>query len=128
MFPQRFLDLPGGFDLAVLAKEKSGIVVFDFLQGTASIGGISQPEMRTGAEFRTWLLREAAAHGISMEALLRASMSVAFEVTGIEVKESFGHVFHIATFSFECASERLTDEKSYACCSSGSKTWAYGYY
>jgi hypothetical protein len=128
MLPQRFLDLPEGFDLAILAKERQGIVEFDFLQTTASIDGVPKPEMRTSASFGAWLLREAEAHGIPIEALLHASMNVAFEVTEIEVKESFGHVSHSATFSFECASELRTDERSYACRSSGSKAWGYGYY
>jgi hypothetical protein len=128
MLPQRFLDLPEGLDLAVLAREKNGVVELDFLQGTASINGLSKPEMRTGASYREWLLRESEAHGIPAEALLHASMNVAFEVTGIEVKESHGHVFHSATFSFECTSELRTDEKSYICRSSGAKAWGYGHY
>lgn len=128
MFPQRFLDHPEGYDLAILAKEKSGIVEFDFLQGTASIAGVPQPEMRTSANFQAWLLRESEAHGIPMESLLHASMKVAFEVTGIEVKESFAHVSRSATFSFECASGLRIDERSYVCRSSGSKAWGYGHY
>lgn len=128
MFPQRFLDLPEGFDLAVLAREKSGIVEFDFLRGIASIGDVPKPEMRTGASYREWLLRESAAHGIPAEALLHASMKVAFNVSGIEVKESDGHVFHSATFSFHCTRALRTDEKSCIGRSSGSKAWNYGYY
>ena len=128
MLPQRFLDLTDGFDLAILAKEKSGKAEFDFLQGTASIDGVPQPEMRTSANFRAWLLREAEAHDIPMEALLRASMNVALEVTEIKVKESFANVFHSATFNFECASDLRTDERAYTCRSSGSKRWGYGYY
>jgi len=128
MLPQRFQDLPDGFDLAILAREKRGVVEFDFLQGTASIDGVSQPQMRTTASFRAWLMKEAEAHDIPMEALVHASMSVAFEVTGGQVKESFGHVLHSATFSFECASDLRTDEKSYACRTSGSKAWSYGHY
>src|SRR5688572_19266170 len=92
MLPQRFLDLPEGLDLAILAKEKSGVVEFDFLQGSASIDGVPRPKMRTGASFRAWLRKETEAHGIPMEALEHASMNVVFEVTGIEVAESFGHV------------------------------------
>ena len=128
MLPQRFLDLPEGFDLAILAKEKNGTAVFDFLQATASIDGVSQPEMRTSANYRAWLLVEAERHGIPAAELLHASMNVAFDVTGIEVKESFGHIFHSATFSFECASELRTAARSYGCRSSGSKAWSYGYY
>lgn len=128
MFPQRFLDLAEGLDLAVLAREKHGVVEFDFLQGTASIGGLSKPEMRTGAVCREWLLKEAEAHDIPADALLHASMNVAFEVTGIDVKESYGHVFRSAHFSFECTSQLRTDEKTYTGHASGAKSWEYGYY
>jgi hypothetical protein len=128
MLPQRFLDLPDGFDLAILAQEKSGTAVFDFLQATASIDGVHQPEMRTSANYRAWLLGEAERHGIPAAELLYASMNVAFDVTGIEIKQSFGHVSHSATFSFECVSEVRTAARSYGCRSSGSKAWDYGYY
>ena len=128
MFPQKFLDLPEGHDLAILAKEKSGVVEFDFLQGTALIAGVSRPEFRTSTNFRAWLVRESEAHGIPFESLLQASMRVAFEVTGIEVKESFGHVSRSATFSFVCESDLRTDERSYVCRSSGSKAWGYHHY
>lgn len=128
MFPQRFLDLPSGYDLAVLAKAERGRALFDFLGGTSSIDGTSQPNLRTGASYRDWLLKEAASHGIDAGALVHASMEVAFEVTGIEIKESFGHVSHSATFTFQCASEVRTDERSYSCQSVGTKSWGYGWY
>ena len=128
MLPQRFLDLPEGFDLAILAKEKRGTAVFDFLQASASIDGVYQPEMRTSASYSAWLLVEAERHGIPVSALLHASMNVTFEVTGIEVKESYGHIFHSAIFNFECASEFRTAARSYVCQSSRSKAWSYGYY
>ena len=128
MLPQRFLDLPDGFDLAALANEKSGVVVFDFLQDIASIDGVPHPEMRTSANYRAWLLKEAEAHGIEVGALLHASMTVAFQVTGFTVKESFGHVSRSATFKFDCVSELRTDEKSYTNRSSRTKAWGYDYY
>ena len=128
MLPQRFLDLPEGFDLAILAEQKSGIVDFDFLNGTALIAGIPQPQLRTSASYREWLLREADAHGVPLEALQHASMNVAFEVSEIEVRESYGHVFRSATFKFECSSHLRTDEKSYVSSSSGTKAWGYGHY
>jgi hypothetical protein len=128
MLPQRFLGLPDGFDLAILAKERSGVAVFDVLKGTASINDALRPELRTAASYRAWLLSEAEAHGIPIDGIAHALMSVTFEVTGIEVKESFGHVSHNATFTFDCTSELRTDEKSYCCRSSGSKVWGYGHY
>ena len=128
MLPQRFLDLPEGFDLAILAEHQSGIVDFDFLNGTASIAGIPQPQLRTSAVFRDWLLREADVHGVSLEALHQASMNVIFEITGIEVRESYGHVFRSATFNFECSSHLRTDERSYVSSSSATKAWGYGHY
>ncbi|MCC7248937.1 MAG: hypothetical protein IT473_09970 [Lysobacter sp.] len=128
MFPQRFLDLPEGVDLAVLADKKSGVAVFDFLEGTASIDGVRHPEMRTGDRYRTWLLKEAEAHGIPFDAFLRASMTVEFEVTNIRIEESFGHTFRSANFGFTCMSELRTDEKSYLIRSCGSKEWGYGNY
>jgi hypothetical protein len=128
MLPQRFLDLPDGFDLAILAKEESGVVVFNVLQGTASINDALRPELRTAASYRAWLFGEAEAHRVPTDGIAHASMSVTFEVTGIEVKESFGHVSHSATFSFDCTSEVRTDERSYRCRSFGSKVWGYGHY
>lgn len=128
MLPQRFLDLPDGFDLGILAGKRNGRVIFDFLQGSASIDGIAHPQMRTGTLYREWLLKEAAAHRIPADALLYASMEVEFDVAGIRITESYGHVFRSATFHFGCASELRTDEKSYTGRSSGVKAWGYGYY
>lgn len=63
--------------------------------------------MRTSTSYRTWLLQEAEHDDIPADELLHASMSVAFEVTGIEVKESLDHLFYCATFSFDCVSDLL---------------------
>jgi hypothetical protein len=128
MLPQRFLDLPDGFDLAIMASKGMGAVVFDLIAGTASIDGISQPQMRTSSLYRAWLLEEAATHRVPASALSRASMRVVFEVTELQVKESFGHIFRSANFRFECVSELCTDEKLYVCRASRSRAWGYAYY
>jgi hypothetical protein len=40
MLPQRFLDLPGSFDLAVLARQRKGVATFNALTGESFIDGI----------------------------------------------------------------------------------------
>ena len=111
-----------------MAKQKRGLLEFDFLRGTAFIDGIAQPDMRTASRFAEWLESESERRNIPMHALLSASMAVVFDVTDIEVRESFGHVFCSANFSFDCVSEMRTDEKSYLCRASASKVWSYGDY
>lgn len=128
MLPRRFLDLPEGIDLAILAQAAAGDVEFDLLRGTASIDGVPHPRMRTALCYGEWLAREATAHGIPMAAFSRASMRVAFDVTGLEVREAFGHVSRAATFTFACTSEVSTEAKSHTCEISGSRAWGYGHY
>ena len=128
MFPQRFIDLPEGYDLALLARAKRGVASFNLLEGTASIDGVPEPLLRTASSYREWLHKEAAAHGVELEGIRSASMEVRFEVDAVEVEESFGHVSHSARFRFECASELRTDEKSYTCESSCERQWGYGWY
>jgi hypothetical protein len=125
MLPQRFLDLPSGFDLAVFAKHRRGSATFDVLNGASAIDGIAVADLRTGAEYRAWLAKELAAHHISSGALVAAELAVSFVVEDIQVKESFGHVFRSAHFTFECTSTLCTDEKSYQHHSKGTRTWGF---
>jgi len=125
MLPQRFLDLPSGFDLAVFAKYRQGVATFNVLNGEANIDGVPDSNLRTGSEYQAWLLKELEAHHVSPDALLSASLVVSFLVENIEIKESYGHVFRSAHFTFRCSSAINTDEKTYEGQSEGSKAWGY---
>lgn len=125
MLPQRFLDLPRGFDLAVFAKYERGVATFNVLTGESLIDGAPVAQLRTGSEYRSWLLKELESHHIPPNALLSAELSVAFVVEDIQVRESFGHVFRSAHFTFDCSSTLRTDEKCYECRSEGRKAWGY---
>jgi hypothetical protein len=125
MLPQRFLDLPSGFDLAVLAKHRKGVATFNALTGESAIDGTPDANLRTAGEYQSWLLEELESRHIAPTAVLSAELRVFFVVEDIQVKESFGHVFRSAHFSFSCVSVLRTDEKSYECRSDGAKTWGY---
>jgi hypothetical protein len=125
MLPQRFLDLPSGFDLAVCAKHRRGVATFNVLNGQSAIDGAPVADLRTGGEYQAWVVKELESHHIAQSALLSAELTVAFVVEDIQVKESFGHVFRSAHFSFECTSTLRTDEKSYACHREGAKPWGF---
>jgi hypothetical protein len=125
MLPQRFLDLPSGFDLAVFAKHRRGVATFDVLNGRSEIDGTPVADLRTGAEYRAWLAKELAAHRISSSMLVSVELTVAFVVEDIQAKESYGHVFRSANFTFECTSTLRTDEKSYQRHSKGTQAWGF---
>ena len=58
MLPQRFLDLPSGFDVAVLAKHRKGVATFNALTGESAIDGTPDADLRTAGEYQSWLLKE----------------------------------------------------------------------
>lgn len=125
MLPQRFLDLPSGFDLAVFVKHRKGIATFNALTGESAIDGLPDANLRTGGEYQSWLLKELESHHIASGSVLSAELRVSFVVEDIQIKESYGHVFRSAHFSFSCVSVLRTDEKTYECRSDGAKAWGY---
>jgi hypothetical protein len=125
MLPQRFLDLPSGFDLAVFANHQKGYALFNVLTGEASIDGAPNVDLRTANEYRAWLEREMVAHRIAQDAFLKAELGISFVVENVQLKESYGNVFRSAQFSFRCESTFHTDEAEYECRRSDVKTWGF---
>ena len=125
MLPQRFLDLPSGFDLAVFANHQQGVALFNILNGEASIDGAPNVDLRTAGEYRVWLEREMVNHHIAQDELLKAELGVSFVVENVQVKASYGHQFRSAQFSFHCESNLRTDEAAYECRRSDVKVWGF---
>src|SRR5687767_14412569 len=126
--PQRLLDLPSGFDLARFARLGSGTLDVDFHGGQCRHNGAFVAAFDLCAEHRAWIEREGQRHHIPIKELTRATMTVDFTVSDVEVKHSYGHVFRSALFSFDCRSEVRTSEKTYASHQKGQKRWGYDYY
>lgn len=125
MLPQRFIDSPSGFDLAVFANHQQGTALFDILTGQASIDGVPNVDLRTASEYQAWLEKEMANHRIAQDALLKAELGVFFVVENVQLKESYGHKFRSAQFSFQCESTLRTDEAEYKCRRSDVKVWGF---
>jgi len=125
MLPQRFLDLPSGFDLAVFANHEKGVALFNILTGEAFIDGVPNVDLRTASEYQAWLGKEMANHRIAKDALLKAEFGVSFVVDNMQLKESYGHQFRSAQFSFHCESILRTDEAEYECRRNDVKVWGF---
>lgn len=128
MFPQRFLDVPSGYDIAVCARYEKGIVRFDFLNGTALLDGKAAPAMRTAQDYREWLESECNRHQIPIASLEEASMRVEFVVSDYNEGQGLLVQLNSAHFYFSCESCVRTDEKSYTSRQDAGKHWGYGWY
>jgi hypothetical protein len=128
MLPQRFLDLPSGYDLARFARLSAGTLEIDFLSGECRHNGAPVAPFETCAEYRAWVDREAERHHIPREGLALVAMTVDFVVGDVEMKHLFRHDFRSAVFRFDCRSEVQTDEKTYASHQTAEQRWGYGYY
>jgi hypothetical protein len=127
VFCQRFVDLPDGHDLALLASLGDGTVVLDMLRGKCTWDGIPVPLLKRCAENREWLERQIKNHHFTIEDVKAASMALEFRVKNYVFEKSFGHDSSQATFLFKCTSEIRTDEVSYKGIYEGEKTWGYTY-
>lgn len=125
MFPQRFLDLPEGGDLAVFARHVQGTAMFDLLAGTACIDCVEAPALVTPHTYRAWLLRELERHHID-EAMLRSVvLSVDFTVADIRIRDLGVFRGGAASFAFDCMCTVATDARIYTCSRTGEKRWGY---
>jgi hypothetical protein len=125
MFPQRFLDLPEGGDLAVFARHGQGTAIFDLLAGTSHVDGIDAPEMTTAHVYRAWLLRELERHHIDTAMLRSVVLSVDFTATRIRVRDLGAERIGEACFVFDCVCTVETDTRTYTGARAGEKEWGY---
>lgn len=125
MFPQNFLDLPPGRDLALFAEHGKGTAIFDLLADTACIDGVDMPALVTSHVYRAWLLRELERHHID-EAMLRSVvLSVDFTVTRIRVRDLGVDRIGEAWFAFDCVCTVATDTRTYTGARADEKEWGY---
>src|SRR5947209_20456139 len=128
VFCQRILQLPEGYDLASFVHYGSGSYDLNILTGECIFNGNPIPKLRTCDVFKEWLFAQLEKHLIPREGIEAASLKIDVTVSQISVKQSYGHEFASAHFSFNCQSEIRTDEKSYASGMSGEKTWGFDWY
>ena len=128
MLCQRFIDLPSGYDLARFVKLGNGTAALNILDGHCTHNGSPVERFNTCNEYKEWLFRDLERHRIPVDAIVNAGMEIDATVSNIEIKESFGHVFRSADFSFDCRSSIQTDDKTYSSCRSEEKRWGYCYY
>ena len=113
MFPQNFIDLPPGRDLALFADHGKGTASFDLLADTTRIDGVDMPALVTSHVYRAWLLRELERHHID-EAMLRSVvLSVDFTVTRARVRDLGVDRIGEACFTFGCVCTVATDTQTY---------------
>lgn len=125
VFCQRILQLPSGYDLASFARYGSGTYELDILTGECRFNSNSIPKLETCRIFKEWLITQLNKHTIPLAHIETATLKIEVKVSQIRVKESFGHVFSFAHFSFDCQSEIRTDEKSYVSRMSGEHPWGF---
>jgi hypothetical protein len=128
VFCQRILQLPEGYDLASFVHYGSGTYVLNILTGECSFNGNPIPKLRTCDAFNEWLFAQLDNHLIPHNDIEAASLKIDVTVSQINVRQSYGHEFASAHFSFNCQSEIRTDGKSYASGMSGEKTWSFDWY
>jgi hypothetical protein len=121
---QHFIDLGSGADAGTLAELGAGQYRLDILDGVCTKDGDEISELSVCRHFREWLLEQLKKHQVppGVEA---AVLEVDIGVSNVTVKESYGHVFGAAEFTYVCRSEIRTDEKTYAGMISGSKRWGF---
>jgi hypothetical protein len=127
-FCQRVIDLPDGYDLASFAYYGSGTFNANILSGDCAHNGNPIPQLRLCTVFREWMRGQMDKHGIKSDGIREAVMQIKVEVTGVNLRRSFGHRFASAHFSFTCNSEIKTDEKSYVGKMQGEKDWGFDWY
>ena len=128
VFCQRILQLPKGYDLASFVHYGSGTYDLNIFTGECSFNGKPIPKLRTCNVFREWIFAQLDKHLIPHESIEAARLKIDVTVSQISVKQSCGHEFASAHFSFDCQSEIRTDEKSYVSSMSGEQTWGFDWY
>ena len=128
VFCLRILQLPEGYDLASFVHHGSGIYELNIITGECHFNGRPIPKLRTCDVFREWLFTRLDQHLIPHESIELARLKIDVIVSKIKVRQSYGHEFADAHFSFNCESEIRTDEKSYSSSISGEKDWGFDWY
>ena len=128
VFCQRILQLPEGYDLASFVHYGSGTYTLNILTGECGFNSKPLLKLRTCDVFKEWLFAQLDKHLIPHNGIKAVNLSIDVTVSEISVKQSYGHEFASAHFSFDCRSEIVTDEKSYVSSMSGEKTWGFDWY
>jgi hypothetical protein len=128
VFCQRILQLPEGYDLASFVHYGSGAYDLNILTGECSFNGKQIPMLRSCNVFKEWLFEQLEKRLIAPNVIKLASLKINVTVSQLSVKQSSGHEFASAQFSFDCRSEIATDDKSYACAMSGDHLWGFDWY
>jgi hypothetical protein len=128
VFCQRILQLPEGYDLASFVHYGAGTYALNILTGECAYDGKLIPKLRTCDEFKDWLLAQLEKQRIPPESIRRANLSIEVGISRVQVRESYGHQFASAHFSFNCDSEIKTDETSYESRLSGEQDWGFDWY
>ena len=128
VFCQRVIDLPDGYDLASFAYYGSGKYRANILTGDCSYNGSQIPKLRTCDVYREWLYIQLEKHRIQGDKVREAVLQISVAVSEVSLRESYGHRFASAHFSFECQSQIKTDEKSYVGKMNGQKEWGFDWF
>jgi len=124
LFPQWFIDLTSGYDVAAFVHYGSGSYQLDILTGQCTRDGIAIPSLATCRQYREWLEQHLKKHNVP-PGLAHVRLSINVVVSEIQVKKSYGHVLASAHFDFDCHSEIATAEKTYCGHMRGAKTWGF---
>jgi hypothetical protein len=124
VFCQQFLELGSGHDVATFVRLGSGTYALNILTGACARDGAPIPELKVCREYRLWLIEQLAKRHVP-PGLLHAVLTVEVTVVNSTVKNSYGHLFGSADFTFRCRSELRTDEKVYVGELSGTRAWGF---
>ncbi len=128
VFCQRFIDLPSGYDLALLVHLGSGVAALDILTGECTFNNVPIRQFAACVENRDWLEKQCHKHNITVAEINKATMTMVAEITNVVVQTSFGYTRRSACFNLNCHSEITTNEKVYEGRCSGEKIWGFGSY
>jgi len=128
MMPQKFIDLPSGFDLARMVRLGSGTVSLNIHTGECRHNGELIETMETALQYREWIEREMVRHHVDVAGITGIDMTIEVKVSDVQARTSYGHLFASAVFSFDCCGQVRTEEKVYCGRQSGVKTWGFDYY
>ena len=122
----------------VLAQLGSGLLEIDALSGDCSFNGRSVPPLTISVELRAWLKDDLAQHQIPIDAISRANLKANLSFTEIPWSERstleifFANERAVQTATMHrcvinCASEIVTDEKTYRSTYADVEEWPPGW-
>lgn len=128
VFCQKFIQLPSGYDIASFAYYGSGNYYMDILKGDCFYNETKIPTLKTCAEHKEWLITQIENRDFSIDDIRHAHLEAKIAVSNISIRESYGHYFAGAHFSFNCSSRIGTDEKDYVSNQFHQQNWGFDWY